>query len=106
MLFISDVEVERNGDLAVTETIRVEAEGREIRRGILRDFPTRYTRPDGSRVEVGFTVQSITRNGATETYVTEPMANGVRVRIGSASRTLNNGQHEYVIRYRTTRQIG
>ena len=106
MLFISDVAVERNGDLAVTETIRVEAEGREIRRGILRDFPTRYTRPDGSRVEVGFTVQSITRNGATETYVTEPMANGVRVRIGSSNVTLARGQHEYVIRYRTTRQIG
>ena len=42
--FVSDVRVERNGDLAVTETIRVQAEGREIRRGILRDFPTVYTR--------------------------------------------------------------
>ena len=98
--------VERNGDLAVTETIRIEAEGREIRRGILRDFPTRYTRRDGSRVEVGFEVQSITRDGTTEPWVTEPMANGVRMRIGGASRTLNNGQHEYVIRYRTTRQVG
>ena len=43
--FISDVKVERNGDLVVTETIRVQAEGREIRRGILRDFPTTYTAP-------------------------------------------------------------
>jgi uncharacterized membrane protein YgcG len=106
VLFVSDVVVERNGDLAVTETIRVEAEGREIRRGILRDFPTRYTRPDGSRVEVGFEVQSVTRNGETETWATEAMSNGVRVRIGNAARTLNNGQHEFVIRYRTTRQIG
>ena len=31
---------QRNGDLLVTETIQVWAEGREIRRGILRDFPT------------------------------------------------------------------
>jgi uncharacterized membrane protein YgcG len=106
VLFVSDVKVERNGDLDVTETIRVEAEGREIRRGILRDFPTRYARADGSRVEVGFLVQSVTRNGAAETWVSEPMANGVRIRIGSASRMLSNGQHEYVIRYRTTRQIG
>ena len=30
--FVSDVEVERNGDLAVTETIRVQAEGNQIRR--------------------------------------------------------------------------
>jgi hypothetical protein len=104
--FISDVKVERNGDLDVTETIRVEAEGREIRRGILRDFPTRYRRPDGSNVEVGFTVQSVTRNGSVETYAIEPLANGVRVRIGSASVLLQRGQHEYVIRYRTTRQLG
>jgi len=104
--FISDVKVERNGDLDVTETIRVEAEGREIRRGILRDFPTRYRRPDGSNVEVGFTVQSVTRNGSVETYATEPLANDVRVRIGSASVILPRGPHEYVIRYRTTRQLG
>lgn len=104
--FISDVKVERNGDLDVTETIRVEAESREIRRGILRDFPTRYKHPNGANVEVGFTVQSVTRNGQVETYAIEPLANGVRVRIGSASVLLQRGPHEYVIRYRTTRQVG
>ena len=30
----------------------------------------------------------------------------MRVRIGSADRLLSTGRHEYVIRYRTTRQIG
>ena len=104
--FVSDAAVQRNGDLAVTETIRVEGEGREIRRGILRDFPTRYTARDGARVEVGFHVESVTRDGAPETFVTESLANGVRVRIGNADRLLANGQHTYVIRYRTTRQIG
>ena len=49
-------------------------------------FPPATRRPDGSRVEVGFTVQSVTRNGAVETYATESLANGVRVRIGSADR--------------------
>lgn len=104
--FVSNVDVRRNGDLLVTETIQVRAEGSQIRRGILRDFPTTYRRRDGSRVEVGFDVQSVTRNGAAEPFTTERMANGVRVRIGSADRTLNIGSHEYVIRYRTTRQIG
>jgi uncharacterized membrane protein YgcG len=105
-LFISDAVVERTGDLSVTETIRVEAEGREIRRGILRDFPTIYTGRDGARVEVGFHVQSVARDGAPETFVTEHLTNGVRLRIGSADRLLTIGPHEYVIRYRTTRQIG
>ena len=104
--FVSDVEVERNGDLAVTETIRVEAEGNQIRHGIFRDFPTTYTRPDGSRVVVGFDVQSVTRDGADESWTKESLANGVRARIGRADVNLSNGEHEYVIRYRTTRQIG
>jgi uncharacterized membrane protein YgcG len=104
--FISDVKVERNSDLLVTETIRVQAEGREIRRGILRDFPTRYKGRDGRRVEVGFEVLSVTRNGSPETFTTEGLSNGVRVRIGNASQTVPFGPNTYVIRYRTTRQVG
>jgi uncharacterized membrane protein YgcG len=104
--FVSDAVVQGNGDLEVTETIRVRAEGHDIRRGILRDFPTSYTRQDGARVEVGFHVVSVARDGRAEPYATERMANGVRVRIGHADTLLRTGQHEYVIRYRTTRQIG
>jgi hypothetical protein len=103
--FISEVDVQRNGDLLVTETIQVRAEGRDIRRGILRDFPTTYRRTDGSRVEVGFDVQSVTRDGRDETFTTERMANGVRVRIGRGDQLLSTGSHQYVIKYRTTRQI-
>ncbi len=104
--FLSDVKVEKNGDLLVTETIRVNAEGREIRRGILRDFPTTYTARDGRRVRVGFTVLSVTRDGQPENFTNEALSNGVRTRIGSAERLVSTGQHTYVIQYRTTRQIG
>src|SRR5215470_12773787 len=105
--FVSDVTVERNGDLNVTETIAVQAEGNEIRRGIFRDFPTTYhRRRDGSQVIVGFQVLSVTRNGNAEDFTLENLNNGVRVRIGSANRILNTGRHEYVIKYVTTRQIG
>jgi hypothetical protein len=104
--FISDVDVQRNGDLLVTETIEIRAEGRQIRRGILRDFPTVYRRRDGGRVEVGFDVQSVTLDGAAVTFATERMVNGVRVRIGRRDRLVSRGLHRYVIRYRTTRQIG
>ncbi|MPZ41686.1 MAG: DUF2207 domain-containing protein [Rhizobiales bacterium] len=104
--FISDVTVQRDGDLIVVETIQVQAEGNIIRRGIFRDFPTIYTRPDGSGVEIGFQLESVTRNGSAENTVIERLANGVRIRIGSADREIPRGQHTYVIRYRTTRQIG
>ena len=104
--FVSDVIVERNGDLQVTETLRIQVEGRDIKRGILRDFPTTYTRQDGTRVVVGFDVQSVQRDNAPEPFVTENLSNGVRVRIGDPNVMLRNGPHTYVIRYRTTRQIG
>ena len=38
--FISDVTVLANGDLDVTETIAVQAEGNQFRRGIFRDCPS------------------------------------------------------------------
>jgi uncharacterized membrane protein YgcG len=104
--FVSDVTVERNGDLLVTETIRVQAEGRQIRRGIFRDFPTTYSRPDGSHVEVGFHVDTVTRDGKDEHWILQGQSNGVRVLIGNADVTIATGPHEYVIRYRATRQIG
>ena len=39
--YYSDIQVAADASLHVTETIRVQAEGREIRHGIFRDFPTR-----------------------------------------------------------------
>ena len=38
----SDILVKQDGWIEVTETIRVRAEGAQIRRGIYRDYPTRY----------------------------------------------------------------
>jgi len=38
--------------------------------------------------------------------VTEAISNGVRIRIGDADKLLDHGDHRYVIRYRTTRQVG
>ena len=38
--FDETVTVQSDGSLAVREVIRVRAEGRNIRRGIYRDFPT------------------------------------------------------------------
>ena len=82
--FTSDVNVQRNGDLLVTETVAVQAEGDRIKRGILRDFPTSYTNRDGSHVEIGFDVLSVQRDGAEESYATERLENGTRIRIGRA----------------------
>lgn len=104
--FYSDVKIDKDGVLHVTETISVNAEGNQIKRGIFRDFPTVYKGRDGRTVTVPFKVLSVTRNGTEEPWTTQGISNGVRVRIGSAEVLLPRGQHRYTISYTTARQIG
>jgi uncharacterized membrane protein YgcG len=104
--YLSDVAVEADGTLDVTETIRVRSEGVRIDHGIYRDFPTRYTSRAGSQVRVGFEVVGVRRDGADEPWKTERQGNGVRVYAGDAETHVPPGEHVYAIHYRTTRQLG
>jgi len=102
----SDIKVAADASMTVTETIRVRAEGNNIRRGIYRDFPTRYTDAYGNEYEVDFQVLGVSRDGAGEPWFTEGRSNGVRVYIGDGNRLLQPGEYTYVLSYRTDRQIG
>ena len=104
--FHSAIRIQSDGVIEVTERIVVEAEGRQIRRGILRDFPTEYRARFGNRVSVPFDVRKVWRDGSPEHWTTERLPNGVRVRIGRAEALLAPGTHVYEITYRTARQIG
>jgi uncharacterized membrane protein YgcG len=104
--FRSDVTVASDGSLTVTEEIAVYAAGREIKRGILRDFPTTYTGRLGNTVTTGFEILEVTRDGRPEPYATETLRNGVRVRIGDKDVFLDAGRHVYGLTYRTDRQLG
>ena len=102
-LFSTNVTLNTDGSVKVTETITVTAEGDEIRRGIFRDIPTTLTNPDGSRLRSNLAVISVTRDGRVEPYAIERITNGVRIRIGDADVFLNYGSHRYVITYTMTR---
>ena len=102
----SDIRVRPDSTLEVTETLRVRAEGQQIRRGLLRDFPTRYVDRRGQRVVTGFEVIAVLRDGRTEPHTLEKLANGVRIRIGDPDVHLSPQDYEYTISYRTDRQLG
>lgn len=104
--YITDVAIQKDSSLEVTETIKVLSEGDRIVHGIFRDFPTRYRGRHGNQMRVGFTFEGAERDGRSEPAKVEPLSNGVRIRIGSADTEIAPGEHRYVIRYRTTRQIG
>ena len=50
--FHSDIVLQEDGSMTVTETITVRAERKQIRRGIYRDFPTRYKDRWGNTLRV------------------------------------------------------
>lgn len=104
--YVSDVAIQPDSALEVTETIDVHSEGDRIRHGIYRDFPTLYSGRNGGRVRVGFKFEGAERDGHPEPATVEPLSNGVRMKIGSADTELQPGEHRFVIHYRTTRQIG
>jgi hypothetical protein len=104
--FHSDIRIARDGTLTVAERIEVQVEGREIKRGILRDFPTDYRDRAGARSTVPFDVVRVTRNGSPEMWRLERLSNGVRIRIGNAAAMLPHGKHVYEVTYRTSRQLG
>ncbi len=104
--FKSDITVLDDGSMEVLETITVQAEGREIRRGIYRDFPTRYEDAFGNRYRVAFEPIAVRRDGLTENWFDERRSNGVRVYVGQQDVFLDPGVYVYEIRYRTDRQLG
>lgn len=104
--FESDVVVDTAGTLTVTETITVRAEGRVIRRGIFRDFPTVKRDERGFVRTQSFDVVKVERNGAEEPWHTESIKGGTRLYIGDKDVFLSSGVYTYRLTYRSKRQIG
>ncbi len=102
----SDITLEDDGSLEVTETITVISVGNQIRRGIFRDFPTTYTDPYNNRYVVGFQMLSATRDSAPEQFRIEDQSNGKRIYLGNPKALVSPGRHVYTISYTTNRQLG
>jgi hypothetical protein len=102
----SEITVNSDASMTVTETITVAAEGDKIKHGIYRDFPTRYKGMTGIRHTIGFAVMRVLKDGSPESYHIEDRSNGERVYIGKKNVTLKPGVYTYTITYRTDRQLG
>ncbi len=103
--FDSEVRVAKDGELTVTETLRVQAEGRDIRHGIYRDFPLTFKDAGGVLREVDFKLLGVERDGKAESYSTTRQHGIIRIYAGNKDTNVSRGEHTYVFRYRTGRQI-
>ncbi len=103
--FDSAVVVGADGVLDVTETIKVRAEGDQIKRGIYRDFPLTFVDDSGARREVSFRLIGVTRDGEPEPHHTVRNSSGVRIYAGEQNVFLSPGVYTYAFHYTTGRQI-
>lgn len=100
------IQVQPSAKLIVKETIRVYATGEEIKRGIYRDFPTKYKDARGNNYRTTFKVLEVLRDGINENFFLKPENNGMRVYIGEKDRFLQPGEYTYTIMFETDRQLG
>ena len=78
----SEITIFEDATMSVVETIEVTVEGKQIKRGIYRGFPTDYKDRLGNHYRVGFEVLQVLRNIVSEPYRIEKRGNGIRVYIG------------------------
>jgi uncharacterized membrane protein YgcG len=102
----SEITLEDDASLQVTETITVISAGSKIRHGIFRDFPTTYTDPYNNRYVVGFQMISAARDSAPEQFRVEDKFNGKRIYLGNPNALVSPGRHAYTLTYTTNRQLG
>ena len=104
--FNSHIVIDPDGSMTVTETIQVTALGKAIKRGIYREFPTKYKDRYGNTIRVRFDVIKVLRGDSPEPYHLRDLSNGKAVYIGHKDRYLKSGQYTYTLQYRTDRQLG
>lgn len=93
----SEIRVQRDASVVVTETITVRAEMKNIRRGIYRDLP----RTRG----VSYSVLSVKKNGEPEPYFTENSGRMFRINTGTDALLPTGGFYTYEIKYRASNVV-
>jgi hypothetical protein len=104
--FHSDIQINDDASMFVTETITVLCQGISIKHGIYRDFPTSYLDDSNQEYQVGFKVLKILRDDRPEPYFIVDLARDKQIYIGQKDIYLEPGVYTYAITYWTDRQLG
>ena len=92
------VQINKNGTLTVNEVIDYEFDD-AAKHGIYRDIPLRSKKNGADIYKSYIKMNSIKRNGLSEEYSTKNFNEGVRYRVGSADRFVENGVNKYEFNY-------
>jgi hypothetical protein len=103
--YASDITLRIDGSVDVVETIDVNAEGIDIRRGIYRDIPVTMLGESGNKIRIALDVAGVTRAGQPEMFRVERMGDFQRIWIGNPDSLLRRGEHRYTIHYSMERMV-
>ncbi|WP_407401159.1 DUF2207 domain-containing protein [Chryseobacterium sp.] len=103
--FHSDIVIDKEGLVTVTEKIKVYANGNEIKRGIFRSLPLKLN-INGKKLKAKYKIVSVLKNGQTEPYKTEDDNLFLKIYVGDKDIFLEPNVYDYEIKYTTTKQIG
>ena len=103
MQFDSEVLVNSDGSIEVTENIRFNVRNFQIHHGIMRDLPIAHA--SHSPVRIPLVLREVRLDGVLEDYEVSHDIGMTHIRIGSEDRTVSQGEHVYTIRYHLDRQI-
>jgi len=97
------IEVDKSGDLLITEDITIKDAPDQSRRGIFRELYANYEFM-GVKQKYDYEPISIKRDGQNENYSRQTNDNAILWRIGNRDVYLPNGTHNYEIKYRVADQ--
>ncbi|WP_026942631.1 DUF2207 domain-containing protein [Hellea balneolensis] len=97
------IDVDKSGDLLVTEDITIQDAPGQSRRGIFRELYANYEFM-GVKQDYEYELISIKREGKSESFSRQTNDGAVLWRIGNRDIYLPNGTHNYEIKYRVSDQ--
>lgn len=103
--FHSDIEVLESGEISVTESIEIYANGNVFRRGIYRSLPYKRKDPYGRTIRDEYKVKSVLRNGKKSPYHIEREGVDFVIYVGEEDFFIPDGIHNYQIQYSLEGQI-
>lgn len=101
----SDIQLNSENELLVTETIKVVAKGIEIRRGIFRVLPENKSKSNPLK-DVSYDIVSVKRDGKEEPYHLKNENGNTVVYIGEKNEYLDPGIYVYELQYKSSNHVG
>lgn len=97
--FVSNIDVNKDGSIDVTEKITAYAAQNEIKHGLVRWLPTNYKDSYGITHHTHYQIQDILVNNLTSPYHTAIPNGNYTIYIGEKSKILDPGTYIFTIRY-------